>query len=246
MGALSGPGCLATDDDESGSDPDSGRIRVDAGLTDLIPGSPDEDTGQSGGDADLSDAPGGELWAVWGTTGSLDGLAKSPDGYALCGLDDIRTDDLGARLDETVPETGWDSRPVSDEPGFCGDDLETTAWRLMNCERLSRDIDPLQCDLRLVWLGRQHSLDMVARGYFDHEDPDGVGPEGRLTARGVDFSWMGENIAQYPGVESAHHGWMDSQEGHRENILFDRFSHAGIGIVGASYGYMLTQDFIQE
>ena len=173
-----------------------------------------------------------DLWAQFGTRGSVDNQTKSPDGNALCGLADIRTDDIGQTADNTIPAGKWDV-VVDDQPGRCGDDFETTAWRLMNCERISRDAAPYFCDQRLVWLGRQHSQDMITLNYFDHIDRAGNSPFDRMGARGIGFSGAAENLAINPSAEGAHHAWMDSS-GHRNNIL-GNYDYAGCGAVDSYY-----------
>lgn len=165
-------------------------------------------------------------WVEWGTMGSRLRTGKSAQGHARCDLSDIRTDDLVDRSQDQVPRGTWPD-VVEDSPSRCGDDLETAAFRLGNCERLSRNLEPFACDLRLVWLGRQHATDMVKRDYFEHRSPDGVSPFDRMQARGLQLRRAAENIAHTPNVELAHLHWMDS-EGHRANILGD-FTHVGVG-----------------
>ncbi len=166
------------------------------------------------------------LWTDFGTRGSVDGSSKSPDGFAKCGLGDIRTDDLGTMTSTEVPDGTWNAL-VPDEPARCGDDFETTIWRLMNCERITLNTAPVACDQRLVWLGRQHSQDMIDRDYFDHVSPEGETPFQRMDERGIQWRGAGENIALNPTADGAHLSWMDSS-GHRSNIL-GNYTHASCG-----------------
>lgn len=166
-------------------------------------------------------------WDVWGTLGPDDLVnPKSAGGYAHCGLEEVRTDDLAEMDDATVPSDGWVS-VMPDAEGRCGDDFETLAWRLMNCERIGRGQAPLECDRRMVWLGREHTLDMIERGFFRHANPDGEQLADRLERHGVSYASAGENLSDADDVLQAHYGWMDSS-GHRNNILGD-FTHAGVG-----------------
>jgi uncharacterized protein YkwD len=232
-------GCLsAPSDDEdpaSGDSDGGGSGNQDAGgLGDLSR----VETGGGGQDSGGNDA----LWTNYGTRGSISGEPAN-GGHALCDLDDIRTDDLASARAVPIPDGSWGNQTVSDQPAFCGTEVETASWRLVNCERLSRDLAPLECDLRLVWVSRLHSQDMVARGYFDHTDPDGVDPFERMEARGIAFGWAGENIAAYPDPESSHFGWMES-EGHRSNMLDTMFSHTGLGAQASGGAVYLTELFI--
>ena len=63
----------------------------------------------------------------------------------------------------------------------------------------------LRCAARL------HSLDMVERGYFDHADPEGVGPDVRTTDTGYPWVAVGENIAAGSNTpRKVVDGWIDS------------------------------------
>ncbi|MBN1944490.1 MAG: hypothetical protein JW797_02385 [Bradymonadales bacterium] len=243
-------GCLPTDDGDSGPGPsvDMGGW-PDAGP-DASPDALSDTSGQDGAppvDLGLDDSPEepeDEQWLQWGTRGSTSSTPRSSGGYAYCGLEDIRTDDLTGRYDAIIPEGEWASTPVADEASRCGDDEETTIWRLLNCERITRELDPLACDLRLVWLGREHSKDMVVRSFFGHINPDGEDPFDRMALHGITYSSAGENIAQNSEVEDTHWRWMDSTSGHRDNILFSSFDHNGTGIIRSGVYYWFSQEFI--
>src|SRR5699024_3816785 len=103
-----------------------------------------------------------------------DEMKALADSSALCALEDVRTDDLIFNITRTYPAGYWGDVPISDaHGGRCGSDLETLAWRLLNCERISRELPPVDCDLRLVWISRQHADDMASRNFFGHVNPDG-------------------------------------------------------------------------
>jgi uncharacterized protein YkwD len=98
-------------------------------------------------------------------------------------------------------------------------------------------------DERLRHLARQHSADMLARGYFSHTDREGRSPFARMRAAGIQFNAAGENIAFAPSVTTAFTGLMNSP-GHRANILRPEFGRVGIGIIRSqAQGSMFTQDF---
>ena len=127
----------------------------------------------------------GDLLSRYGTEGPSDVNPTSPGGNARCALEDVRTTDLEGSNDSAVG-SDWSS-VVSDTAARCGDDRETLAWRLMNCERIVNDLPPYECDLRMVWMGREHTLDMIARDYFSHDNPDGETPFDRMQRHGVGF-----------------------------------------------------------
>jgi uncharacterized protein YkwD/uncharacterized membrane protein required for colicin V production len=122
-------------------------------------------------------------------------------------------------------------------------DTEAAMLKLLNTERRQRGLKPLRMDDELRQVARSHSKDMLARGYFAHESPDGRGPFDRLKAAGIQYRAAGENLALAPDVTTAHRGLMESP-GHRANILRREFGRVGIGAMRASpYGMMFTQVF---
>lgn len=189
---------------------------------------------------------GGQMVRVQGgfdgpaTRGDWQSAKASPE--VMCGLEDVSHDDIGEGRDEEVRQGNWrDVRP--DRPGRCGDDYETLMFRLTNCERQARGLPPLQCDMRLVWAARAHSLDMNERQYFSHDAPDGTDPGQRMDARGINWQASAENLAMSPTMALAHTGWMESR-GHRTNILDGQFSHMGVGAIKTERGYLLTALFL--
>jgi len=115
---------------------------------------------------------------------------------------------------------------------------------LVNGERTSRGLKPLQVDVRLVKTARMKSADMISNKYFGHISPVHGSPFDMMKAAGITYRKAGENIAGSGSVAQAHTGLMNSA-GHRANILDPAYTRIGIGIVkGGPYGYMFTQQFI--
>lgn len=181
------------------------------------------------------------VWEQWGTLGSRSGQPISDENHSFCTIADVRSSDLQRGYDESYPVGYWGDEPVAASEGVCGDDMETLAWRLMNCERMSYGLEPLACDQRLVWLGRQHSGDMAARAFFDHVNPDSRDPFDRMDGRGIEFEIAGENLARFETVEAAHAAWMNS-EVHRRTLLTPQFSRAGIGVVRSAGQLLIAQE----
>jgi len=121
--------------------------------------------------------------------------------------------------------------------------LENQMINLVNKERQSRNISSLTLDESIVDVAREKSRDMFLRRYFSHYDPDGKNAADRMNMARVPFELVGENLAYAPDLLSAHDGLMNS-EGHRKNILDNRFHRIGIGVIdSAVYGKMFTQIF---
>ncbi len=88
---------------------------------------------------------------------------------------------------------------------------------------------PLSTDPILRCAARLHSLDMYERGYFDHDNPDGIDPFERMAAAGFMGSYMGENIAQgQTSPEDVMRAWMDS-DGHCSNVMNPNYTLLGVG-----------------
>ncbi|WP_151633782.1 CvpA family protein [Noviherbaspirillum aerium] len=122
-------------------------------------------------------------------------------------------------------------------------ELEARMLELLNRERLAAGLKPLTMHAELTAVGRAHSADMLARGYFSHHSPEGKSAFDRMRAAGISFRLAGENLAFAPTVKLAHTGLMNSP-GHRANILRPQFGKVGIGIMDAGRrGIMVTQQF---
>ena len=121
--------------------------------------------------------------------------------------------------------------------------LEVQMLEMINQERTSRGLKPLEPDPELVPVARAHSADMFARGYFSHYTPEGEDPFQRMKDAHIRFRTAGENLALAPTLQIANTGLMNSP-GHRANILNPSFGRVGIGILsGGRRGIMVSQEF---
>jgi uncharacterized protein YkwD len=125
-------------------------------------------------------------------------------------------------------------------------EMESEIETAVNRVRARHGLQPLQPLPALITAARGHSEDMVQRHYFDHVDPEGRRVADRVTAAGVSWSKVSENLAMNSGMEDpvarAVEGWMDSP-GHRANILDPKVTHTGVGIAEDGGGYTFTQVF---
>ncbi len=115
---------------------------------------------------------------------------------------------------------------------------------LVNAERAKEGAAPLELDADLCAVAQLHSNDMVARGFFDHYNPDGLSPFDRMSAYGIRYMAAGENIAAgQRSPEAVMNSWMNSP-GHRSNILNPSYKKMGIAWAdGGDYGIYWTQCF---
>jgi len=126
-------------------------------------------------------------------------------------------------------------------------DMEERTLNLINWERTSRSLSALTMNTSLRTVARNHSQDMVNRGFFSHTNPDGDDPFDRMADAGITYSSAAENIAWNQGyadpVQTAVTGWMGSS-GHAANILTSGFTKTGVGIAVTGGGkYYFTQVF---
>jgi hypothetical protein len=78
--------------------------------------------------------------------------------------------------------------------------------------------EPLALNEFLTIAARAHSLDMAQRDFFDHVNPDGLGPTERAQNAGYEGT-AGENIAAgYNSIDAVHAAWLLSLD-HRKNVL---------------------------
>ena len=108
---------------------------------------------------------------------------------------------------------------------------------LLNRERADEGLGPLRENALLERAALLHSQDMVERGFFEHDTPEGRTPQDRILATGYVTGRgkaTGENLAWGEGFRASPNeivaGWMKSP-GHRKNILRPQFDEIGIGIV---------------
>lgn len=134
-------------------------------------------------------------------------------------------------------------------PAIAQSELELLILEQTNAARAAHGLSRLAWDENAARAARKHADDMLERGYFAHETPDGLTPAERMWRAGVLEVEIGENIAFYEGytpeqaVAKVVDDWMHSPH-HRENILRPEFTHLGVGVVRRGERIMLVQDFL--
>jgi uncharacterized protein YkwD len=117
--------------------------------------------------------------------------------------------------------------------------LEAELHEAVNALRRELHLIPLERRAELDAVARAHSADMVARGYFSHETPEGLHWVDRLERAGVTgFTLAGENVGQTNRAEPNREilsGWQHSPV-HRENLTARPYNATGTGIVRAPDG----------
>ena len=122
--------------------------------------------------------------------------------------------------------------------------MEQEALDLINAERAAAGAPALSVDPAAQAAARAHSEDMLARGFFDHTNPDGADSGDRLAAAGASGSSTAENIAM--GQDTAQDvvsTWMGSS-GHQQNIVNPSYQATGLAAVEGDGGPYWTQVFV--
>ncbi|MGW3044892.1 CAP domain-containing protein [Kitasatospora sp. NPDC001159] len=113
----------------------------------------------------------------------------------------------------------------------------------VNAERAKAGCKPLTVNAKLQAVAQEHSDDMAARNYYEHDTPEGVDPGTRITNAGYGWQNWGENIYKSPkDPATAMDGWMNSPA-HRDNILDCVFTETGVGVNLSANGPWWTEDF---
>ena len=109
---------------------------------------------------------------------------------------------------------------------------------LHNRTRAQKRLRALAANEALAEAAAGHAGDMVARGYFDHETPEGAYFDERIRAtgytRGANGWKIGENLIWASGDLATPgelmRSWLASS-GHRANILKASYRELGLGVV---------------
>lgn len=124
---------------------------------------------------------------------------------------------------------------------------EADLFELINASRARAGMPPLTWDPVVAEVSRAHTLDMLERGYFDHDTPEGWGPPELLRDAGVRFSYWGQTLTRDRSIAQAHEGDLrEPPVEMREIILDPSFVLIGLGVQPTPEGFVLiTATFIR-
>lgn len=111
---------------------------------------------------------------------------------------------------------------------------EAEMVRLLNEDRTSAGLVPVQVDSRLMAIARARSVDMATKHYFSHSQPDGRNVFDILNGQGIKWYNAGEIIAYntYPieaTAGAANRQWLNSA-GHRAILMSNDMNYFGVGL----------------
>lgn len=108
---------------------------------------------------------------------------------------------------------------------------DETVITLVNSERQKADLPPLKANSSLKWSSRFKAVDMLNKGYWSHNAPDGSQSWHFFDESGYAFSLAGENLAKdFSTPEGVVNAWMNSPA-HRANILNLQFKDISVSSV---------------
>jgi len=127
--------------------------------------------------------------------------------------------------------------------------LELEVLQRTNTLRAQSGLPPLAWEPLAYQSASQHARDMLERGYFAHQTPEGLSSADRMHRAGILEVVTGENLASFQGYPEAEvparalSGWMNSP-GHRANLLNPSFTHLGVALVRKGDKVMVVQNFV--
>jgi uncharacterized protein YkwD len=121
-----------------------------------------------------------------------------------------------------------------------------------NRTRRERGRSPVAAESTLTRIACAHTHDMLTRRFFDHVNPDGLGPARRVARRHRTLvGGVGENLLEREGPRPQRAAplaaeiltqWMNSPP-HRETLLVPAFTHVGVCVLQAGGLLRATQIF---
>ncbi len=121
------------------------------------------------------------------------------------------------------------------ESAFSSAITESNIISLTNASRASFGLTALTQNSKLTEAAQAKANDMLAKGYFSHNTPDGKTPWDFVVSANYNYLTAGENLAvNFSEAEEVEDAWMNSP-GHKANILNKSFEEIGVGISQGLY-----------
>lgn len=106
---------------------------------------------------------------------------------------------------------------------------------ITNSNRVAQNLGVLTENPTLAYAAQLKANDMAEKSYFAHNSPEGKTPWYWFSEGGYKFLYAGENLAvNFTESSDVVQAWMNS-EGHRANILNDKFTEIGIAMAPGVY-----------
>lgn len=121
--------------------------------------------------------------------------------------------------------------PLRKSPGAGGELIASAVISHTNNRRIAEDLSPLTENEVLNQVAQAKIDDMLAKQYFEHISPEGIGPGDLIEEAGYEYVRYGENLAMggFATNNDLVEGWMNSPP-HRESILSEGFTEIGVAV----------------
>ncbi len=130
-------------------------------------------------------------------------------------------------LENDLPRTGTTADCI--QAGTPATETHRAMLEALNLYRLQNGLNPLTYSERLEDAANAHVRDLWARSFFDHVNPDSLGPSERALEAGFCHQYVGENIAAgQRSVQAVTEAWKNSPP-HDDNMLEPGFAYVGMG-----------------
>jgi uncharacterized protein YkwD len=118
---------------------------------------------------------------------------------------------------------------------FFADISEKVLINLTNEDRTSQGLVPLQENSKLSEAAYLKAKDMMDKGYFSHQSPEGVTPWYWIKKAGYDYKFAGENLAiGFLDSQEVFNAWMLSLP-HQKNVLNPNYKEMGIAVLKGNF-----------
>lgn len=110
------------------------------------------------------------------------------------------------------------------------EDQKKEIIELVNLERTKNNLQPLSTRSEINQIAEQRAEELAELFSDEHTRPDGRGYDTIVTDYGLEYSYVGENIAEgNVSVDEIMNEWLNSPS-HRANILSPNYENMGVGI----------------
>lgn len=113
--------------------------------------------------------------------------------------------------------------------------VESSLVQLVNNQRQSLGIEPLNENPQLKQAALLKAEDMAEKGYFAHQSPEGLSPWHWFSMAGYNYQVAGENLAiGFLDSDQVHQAWLASPS-HRANLINSSYREIGIAVVQGNF-----------
>ena len=114
---------------------------------------------------------------------------------------------------------------------FFADITKIALTNLINQSRQEAGIQPLIENKKLDLAAKLKAEDMVQKGYFSHQSPEGITPWYWFKVIGYNYKYAGENLAiGFFDSQALYSAWLNSAS-HRDNLLNPKYKEVGTAVL---------------